>query len=146
MLWRTEASLRQVSSAMSSTLSNLGGFIFWRSSLGTKHLLLVSMISTSTSSPRSPLIEAETKPKFSWGIQTSRFWVHSACVVGSLKAFLSTTKYLKSGSFRSNRESPSAILKLVTTRAASQWNAGHRLLQRGKNNLLKQLTCNRILT
>lgn len=110
MLWRTEASLRQVSSAMSSTLSNLGGFIFCKSSFGTWQRLPVSMISTSTSSPLSPLMEAETNPKLSWGIHTSLFWVHSAWVVGSLKAFRSTTRYLKSGSLRSRRESASAIL------------------------------------
>lgn len=39
---------------------------------------------------------------FTWvscGTHTRRFCVHSACVAGSLKAFRSTDKYFKSGSF-----------------------------------------------
>ena len=98
MLWRTEASLRQVRSAMSSCLSYLGGFIFCMSSLLTSILLLVSTISTSTSSPWFFFMEAATKPWVSWGTQTSLFWDHSAWVAGSEKAFLSTTRNLRSGS------------------------------------------------
>lgn len=101
MLWRTEASFKQVSSAMSSTLSNLGGFIFWMSSMGTNIRFPDSAISTSTSSLRSPLMPAATKPWVSWGTHTSLFWVHSACVAGSLKLFRSTDRYRSSGSFLS---------------------------------------------
>lgn len=62
MLCSTDASLRHVSSAISSTLSNFGGFIFCMSSRRIITRLPVSANSTSTSSPCSRLILAATKP------------------------------------------------------------------------------------
>lgn len=101
MLWSTQASFRHVNSAMSSLLSNLGGFIFCMTSLSTSTRLPVSAISTSTSSPRSPLMPADTKPWLSWGTHTRRFWVHSACVGWSLSWLRSTARYFMNGSERS---------------------------------------------
>ena len=65
-------------------LVKFGWFIFCRSSFGMWQRLPVSMISTSTSSSLSPLMEAETYPKFSFGIQTSIFWVHSSGSVSAI--------------------------------------------------------------
>ena len=111
MLCNTDASLRQVRSAMSSCLSYFGGFIFCRSSLGTNIFFDVSCISTSTSSPRAFLVmEPATKPCCSWGTHTRRFWDHSAWVAGSEKEFLSTTRNFRSGSFLST----SAMLFQIT--------------------------------
>ena len=57
-LWRTEASIRQVRSTMSYSLSYLGWFISCMNSI----LLLVSTISTSTSSLKAFFMEDATKP------------------------------------------------------------------------------------
>ncbi|TNN58560.1 hypothetical protein EYF80_031180 [Liparis tanakae] len=82
-LWLgTDASFRQVSSAMSSTLLNLGGFIFWMSSLLITTFLPFSASSSCTSSPRSSRMLAASKPLRSEGIHTSFLAVQSACVAG----------------------------------------------------------------
>ena len=73
MLWRTEASLKQVRSAMSSYLSYLGWFIFCMYSI----LLLVS-------SPWAFFMKAATKPWVSWGTQTSLFQ-RPVCLGGGVR-------------------------------------------------------------
>ncbi|TNN69487.1 hypothetical protein EYF80_020321 [Liparis tanakae] len=78
----TEASFRQVSSAMSSTLLNFGGFIFWMSSLLTTAFFPFSASSSTTSSPRSSRTLAASKPLRSDGIHTSLLAVQSACAAG----------------------------------------------------------------
>ncbi|TNN81012.1 hypothetical protein EYF80_008668 [Liparis tanakae] len=59
LLCSTEASLRQVRSAMSSTLLKCGGFIRCTSSLDSVTFLWLSVSSTSTSSPRSSRMLAD---------------------------------------------------------------------------------------
>ncbi|TNN58000.1 hypothetical protein EYF80_031824 [Liparis tanakae] len=96
MLCSTEASFRQVSSAMSSTLLNLGGFIFWMSSLLTVSFLVLSASSTRTSSPCSSLTLAASKPCFSDGIHTSFRADQSACAMGLFRKSLSTKRNFSS--------------------------------------------------
>lgn len=95
-LWRTDASFRQVSSAISSTLLNLGGFIFWMSSLLTVIFFALSISSTSTSSPRSSLMLADSKPCFSDGIHTSFLDDQSAWATGLLMKSLSVKRNFSS--------------------------------------------------
>ena len=95
-LYKTEASLRYVKLAISSIISNFGGFIEWRWSFLTVFSVFSSERITVTSSPLVDLISALTKPFFLSEIQT--FFFPSYFGASLSRAFLSTWRNLKSPS------------------------------------------------